>query len=109
MWIRKNGLCDHLHFVPGTSNSQLFFLASQIHNQGFGLTIGSDLYLVLNKHARHNLDKAEAERYTMYHGTFHAENGTSPVPGGAIFGFAQTNDPHMVNGIGFDCLGFNLY
>ncbi|KAG1758996.1 hypothetical protein EDD22DRAFT_956325 [Suillus occidentalis] len=65
---------------------------------GFGLTIGSDLYLVLNKHARHNLDKAEAERYTMYHGTFHAENGTSPVPGGAIFGFAQTNDPHMVNG-----------
>ncbi|KAG1825753.1 uncharacterized protein BJ212DRAFT_295650 [Suillus subaureus] len=65
---------------------------------GFGLTIGSDLYLVLNKHARHNLDKAEAGRYTMYHGTFHAENGTSPVPGGAIFGFAQTNDPHIVNG-----------
>lgn len=65
---------------------------------GFGLTIGSDLYLVLNKHARHNLDKTEAERYTMYHGTFHAENGTSPVPGGAIFGFAQTNDPRMVNG-----------
>lgn len=65
---------------------------------GFGLTIGSDLYLVLNKHARHNLDKTEAERYTIYHGTFHAQNGTSPVPGGAIFGFAQTNDPHIVNG-----------
>jgi hypothetical protein len=85
------------------------FVTSQIHNQGFGLTIGSDLYLVLNKHARHNLDKAEAERYTMYHGTFHAENGTSPVPGGAIFGFAQTNDPHIVNGIGLDRLDFNLY
>ncbi|KAF9229105.1 DUF1212-domain-containing protein [Gyrodon lividus] len=55
---------------------------------GFGLTIGSDIYLVINPYARRVLEKAEAPSYRMFHGSFRAENGSLPL-GEAVFGFAK--------------------
>ncbi|KAH7885933.1 DUF1212-domain-containing protein [Phlebopus sp. FC_14] len=56
---------------------------------GFGLTIGNDLYLVVNPHARRALEKAATPSYRMYHGSWHAENGSYPLSGGVVFGFAK--------------------
>ncbi|EIW79287.1 DUF1212-domain-containing protein [Coniophora puteana RWD-64-598 SS2] len=56
---------------------------------GFGMTIGSDVYLVVNKHARHALEALSVPEYTMFHGAFTPSNGSFPLNGNAIFGFAN--------------------
>ncbi|KAG9314218.1 hypothetical protein JVU11DRAFT_5005 [Chiua virens] len=55
---------------------------------GFGLAIGSDIYLVMNPHARRALERNQTPTYRMLHGSFQAENGTFPL-GEAVFGFAK--------------------
>ncbi|KAH0838169.1 DUF1212-domain-containing protein [Lanmaoa asiatica] len=55
---------------------------------GFGLAIGSDIYLVINPHARRALEKNQTPSYRVLHGSFQAENGTFPL-GEAVFGFAK--------------------
>lgn len=56
--------------------------------QGFGLAIGSDIYLVIDPRARRALEKSQTPTYRMLHGTFQAENGTSLL-GEGVFGFAK--------------------
>ncbi|KIJ68213.1 hypothetical protein HYDPIDRAFT_82792, partial [Hydnomerulius pinastri MD-312] len=55
---------------------------------GFGLTIGSDLYLVVNPHARRALEKSAIPNYKMFHGSFQARNGSSTLSH-SVFGFAK--------------------
>ncbi|KAF8560209.1 DUF1212-domain-containing protein [Imleria badia] len=55
---------------------------------GFGLAIGSDIYLVIDPRARRALQKNQTPSYRVLHGSFHAENGTFPL-GEAVLGFAK--------------------
>ncbi|KAG8219667.1 hypothetical protein J3R82DRAFT_622 [Butyriboletus roseoflavus] len=75
----RNILCGSVRMVYATIYT--LFL-------GFGLAIGSDIYLVINPHARRALEKKETPTYNVLHGSFRAENGTFPL-GGAVFGFAK--------------------
>lgn len=56
--------------------------------KGFGLTIGSDIFLVIDPRARRALEKSRMPGYRMLHGSFQAQNGTFPL-GKAVFGFAK--------------------
>ncbi|KIY70181.1 DUF1212-domain-containing protein [Cylindrobasidium torrendii FP15055 ss-10] len=69
---------------------------------GFGLTIGSDFYLVVDRHARKAyLDAGKPSSYTYAHGTFRMTNSTIPfLP---INGVLATGEPsyqqsHLVKG-----------
>ncbi|KAF8140418.1 DUF1212-domain-containing protein [Boletus edulis] len=55
---------------------------------GFGLAIGSDIYLVIDPRARRALEKSQTPSYRMLHGHFQAQNGTFSL-GGVVFGFAK--------------------
>ncbi|KAH7930553.1 DUF1212-domain-containing protein [Leucogyrophana mollusca] len=57
---------------------------------GFGLTIGSDLYLVVNPFARRELQRASIPNYKMFHGNFTPHNGSYPLHGASTFGFADS-------------------
>ncbi|KZT30722.1 DUF1212-domain-containing protein [Neolentinus lepideus HHB14362 ss-1] len=55
---------------------------------GFGLTIGSELYLIFNPHARHIVNHSGGTE--VVHGQFMARNGSSAfVPLGGTFSFTQ--------------------
>jgi len=56
---------------------------------GFGLTIGSDLYVVIDKHARRMLEAAGTLQYTMVHGIFESTNTSFSLNGPFVFGFAD--------------------
>ncbi|KAL4241818.1 ThrE exporter family protein [Abortiporus biennis] len=43
---------------------------------GFGLTIGSDLYLIINKHARRNMALSTLEESTLVHGSLLVSNSS---------------------------------
>lgn len=61
--------------------------------QGFGLTIGSDIYLVINAHARHVFEDGGLAKLTQYHGQFTATNGSLPnLSIGATFGIASASE-----------------
>ncbi|KAI9461759.1 DUF1212-domain-containing protein [Boletus coccyginus] len=75
----RNILCGSVRMVYATIYT--LFL-------GFGLAIGSDIYLVINPRARRALERSQMPSYTVFHGSFQAGNGTFPL-GGAVFGFAQ--------------------
>ena len=57
--------------------STLFFEANVI--QGFGLTIGSDLYLVVDRRARRIYYQGNIQDYVYIHGTFSSTNGSTPL------------------------------
>ncbi|KII94210.1 hypothetical protein PLICRDRAFT_102260 [Plicaturopsis crispa FD-325 SS-3] len=60
---------------------------------GFGLTIGSDIYLVINAHARHVFEDGGLAKLTQYHGQFTATNGSLPnLSIGATFGIASASE-----------------
>jgi hypothetical protein len=46
--------------------------------QGFGLSIGSDFYFVVDRRARHTFYRGQAQNMTYTHGTFLMVNGSAP-------------------------------
>ncbi|KAF5384823.1 hypothetical protein D9615_001375 [Tricholomella constricta] len=64
---------------------------------GFGLTIGSDLYLVVDRRARHAYYRGNTPQDTIYtHGKFTMVNGTTPLI--SLSGtLAQGNSSELIN------------
>lgn len=72
--------------------------------QGFGLTIGSDFYLVIDRRARRNYYRSSIPSNLTYsHGHFLMQNGSnplSPIKGVLALGKAGGNVPdHTMKGI----------
>jgi hypothetical protein len=70
---------------------------------GFGLTIGSDLYYIIDPHARNMRQRQvlEEQPFVSIHGTFTSENATGIPPFDGVFTFTNgTNsvDAHTVLG-----------
>lgn len=80
MRVCENGLCYYLYTIPGEwVLEQADDLNLTRSKQGFGLTIGSDLYLVINPEARRvdaGTDRAETE---TYHGHIIGNNASLPL------------------------------
>lgn len=47
-------------------------------DQGFGLSIGSDFYFVVDRRARHTFYRGQPQNMTYTHGTFLMVNGSTP-------------------------------
>ncbi|KAF7339793.1 hypothetical protein MVEN_01895800 [Mycena venus] len=103
LWLCQDCLCHHLYVVPcaffGWSNERV---AKTIFNQGFGLTIGSDLYLVVDHRARRAYYSGPATMPpTDYHGVFQMLNGTnSGVPVSGTLGLTGESyeTEHVIKG-----------
>lgn len=71
--------------------------------QGFGLTIGSDFYFLVDRHARHAYYRSTVNpEFSYAHGHFRLSNGSGPLT--SISGvLAQTSvsyeaDKHLIKG-----------
>ena len=93
--------CATTQFRHNSESCQLKLLISQ----GFGLTIGSDFYLVLDQHARRvYYQKPIPTNVTVSHGQFTPLNGTitSPVMGVLSMGSTIPYEmQHVVKGVTF--------
>ncbi|KAI0068289.1 DUF1212-domain-containing protein [Artomyces pyxidatus] len=86
----RNILCGSVRLVYAIIYT--FFL-------GFGLTIGSDFYLVVNRKAHRALELINNPTPDWMHGTFTSLNGTHHATFSGSFGFVNTtNSLHMMKG-----------
>jgi len=68
-------------------------------SQGFGLTIGSDLYLLVNPKAQRALEAINHPTAEFLHGNFTEYNGTTLYQFAGTFGFENaTNSQHVQKG-----------
>lgn len=109
LWQRQNGVFTDIHAVSGMI-CNLWRLRVSVNDilQGFGLQIGSDLYLLLDRGARHALSTLSARMsgVIVLTGTFVSDNGTfthindgNPLDG--TFTFSNTTSyfrDHIVEG-----------
>ncbi|EAU84897.2 DUF1212 domain membrane protein [Coprinopsis cinerea okayama7 len=79
MWECKDGLCPHLHSILGMTFGSFPPAGITPIQQGFGLQIGSDFFLLLDKPYRQQLDQLEAglNATISFAGIWSADNGTS--------------------------------
>jgi hypothetical protein len=107
MWFGENGLRHHLHAVLGVLRAIEPTPLPELSYQGFGLTLGSDLFLFLDPGARHAYETAgrvvAPQNLTRHHGHFTALNGSATgiaIP--ASFGFMSATNfeiQHNIKGM----------
>jgi len=100
--ISKNRVCNHLHVISceftGLDSSHLI-----PESQGFGLTIGSDFYLVIDRRARRIYYHSSVPTNLTYtHGQFITQNGSNPfTPVSGVLGLTNivgTVPDHTIKG-----------
>jgi hypothetical protein len=87
--IGQVGLLHHL--LPLSRAFVSFPTASTDTQQGFGITIGSDFYLLLDHRARQKLADSFKAQYVTVTGTFLAHNATAGQMGNWTGSFSFTN------------------
>lgn len=80
MRFREDGLCHYLHALPGMWPIALQNFSRCVQCvQGFGLTIGSDFYLLFNPEARHVQAATDRLEAHTYHGAIIGNNDSLPL------------------------------
>lgn len=93
MRLCADGVRHHLHIVPRESTRLTAFdrICRNHTTQGFGLTIGSDFYLLVNPHARRYFEAMNLVDSQEVHGFIINANVSVPLSDlSATFTFMQT-------------------
>lgn len=105
LWLCQNGLCDYLYALLGMNLTVSLHYTTHL-SQGFGLTIGSDFYLVVDRRARRMYYQASSltpdpTKMTFVHGNFRLINDSMPfAPVSGVIGtvISKAEKMHVVKG-----------